>query len=324
MSPDLATALRDETPSAPEQLRERVAYIAATTPPRRRSFSLQRFVLYAAPAAAAASLLVAVAVGLTSAIDSPSAPTGDAGTAVAPTPRQRSGQEDRTLSRPPVNSSTDAMRADAQRKAGTLAPNATRAQDVQADLGILVDDPGDLSTATQRALRTTRRLGGYVVNVTYGTPEPGEGTATIRVRVPRSRVQAAIVQFSGLGQILAQQTQITDLQQQLDELTRQLRRAKGNRARTAALRRERAAIERRAAYATVDLALTTHEPRPEPATPSRFDRAVDDATGVLTAELAVAAYILIVLSPLLLLLAAGFATQRAYRRYADQRLLERA
>jgi len=51
---------------------------------------------------------------------------------------------------------------------------------------------------------------------------------------------------------------------------------------------------------------------------------VDDAAGVLVAELAIGAYILIVATPFLVLLAAAFAGSRAYRRYADQRLLERA
>ena len=208
-------------------------------------------------------------------------------------------------------------------RAAVPAPSRRRAQDVQAELRVLVDNPDDLSAATQRALRTHRRLGGYVVTVNYGTPEPTEGTATLRVRIPVSRVQSAIVQFSGLGRILAQQTRITDLQQQLDELTRQIRRTK-DKERVEALRRQRIQLNRRAAYATVDLALTTHEPEPKAAAPSRFDRAVDDAAGVLTTELAIAAYVLIVASPFLLLLAAAFAGSRAYRRYADQRLLERA
>jgi hypothetical protein len=45
---------------------------------------------------------------------------------------------------------------------------------------------------------------------------------------------------------------------------------------------------------------------------------------VLTAELAVIAYALIVASPFLVLLAAAYAGRRAYRRYSDLRLLERA
>jgi Domain of unknown function (DUF4349) len=313
LSPDLATALREETPAAPSELRARVALIAATTPPARRTFPLRRTLLWAAPAVAAGSLAVAVVGGL---ITSSPPPAPVAQPPAAETNVDRSVQEG--------SPAYGRSRLASPRRAAVPGPSPTRAQDVQADLRVLVDGPNDLSSATQRALRTTRRLGGYLVTVDYGTPEPGEGTANLRVRIPVSRVQTAIVSFSNLGRILAQQTQITDLQQRLDELTRQIRRAKGDRARIAALRRERTELNRRAAYATVDLALTTHEPEQKAAPPSRLDRAIDDATGILAAELAIAAYVLIVASPFLVLLAAAFAGSRAYRRYADQRLLERA
>jgi hypothetical protein len=315
LSPDLATALREETPAAPSQLRERLADIAATPPPPRRTPSLRRVLLWAAPVALTASCLAALAVGLSSALDSK--PAGRDAAPATPTVQQEETQGAQALDR------KFAPRA-ALKAPGSPAPTRGRAQQVQATVRVLVDDPDDLSAATQRALRTTRRLGGYLVAVDYGTPEPSEGTASLRVRVPVTRVQAAIVSFSDLGRILAQQTRITDLQQQLDELTRQLRQAKGDKARTQLLRRERIAIQRRAAYATVDLGLTTHQPERKVVPPGRLDRAVDDATGVLTAELAIGAYILIVAAPFLVLLAAAFAASRAYRRYADQRLLERA
>jgi hypothetical protein len=260
-----------------------------------------------APAAAAASLVVAVVVGtITSSAPAPR-PSAAPVTELAPA---RSQRLDRRFA--------------PSRAAALPGPTLGRAQNVQTSLRVLVNDPDELSAATQRALRTTRRLGGYVVTVSYGTPDPAEGTASLRLRVPVSRVQAAIVSFSGLGRILAQQTQITDLQQRLDEITRQLRRTKGDNAKTQALRRERIAINRRAAYATVDLGLTTHEPEAKTAPPGRLDRTIDDATGVLTAELAISAYALIVAGPFLLLLVAAYAGSRAYRRYADQRLLERA
>ena len=315
MSPDLAIALREQTPAAPSELRERVAHITAAAPSPRRTPPLRRMLLWAGPVALATSCLAALAVGLSSALDSNPSSTRDAG-AAAPL-RRLEQQTDMSLGAPTLAP----MRAS---RAGVPAPSTQRAQEVQANVRVLVDDPDELSTATQRALRTTRRLGGYLVAVDYGTPEATEGSATMRVRVPVSRVQAAVVSFSNLGRILAQQTQISDLQQRLDELTRQIRRTKGDKARIAALRRERTQINRRAAYATVDLALTTHEPEKKVVPPSRLDQAVDDATGVLTAELAIGAYILIVASPFLVLLAAALAASRAYRRYADQRLLERA
>jgi hypothetical protein len=323
LSPELTALLREETPTAPSELRDRVARIAAAPPPARRHPSLRRVLAFAAPVTVAASLAVALGVGIkTAAVSEESRSSPRGGVVVEnlerpfPQEAQKEGSESELRA--------DALQTNRTRAPAVLAPSPRRAQNVQADLRVLVDDPNELSAATQRALRTTRRLGGYVITVNYGTSEPTEGTATLRVRIPVSRVQAAIVQFSDLGRILAQQTAITDLQQRLNELTRQIRRAKGDKARITTLRRERVQLNRRAAYATVDLGLTTHEPEAKAAPPSRLDRAVDDATGVLTAELAIAAYILIVASPFLVLLAAAFAGSRAYRRYADQRLLERA
>ena len=215
-------------------------------------------------------------------------------------------------------------------------PAQRRAQDYRASLTLLVDGTDELSATTQRALRAARRLGGYVLSVNYSTPEPGDGTAAVRLRIPVSRVQAAIVELSSMGRILAQDTQVSDLQQGLDELTRRIRdlerraaRAQGAEraqllAQIEALRNQRVQINRQAAYATVNLDLTTHEPKAPAVTPGRLDRALDDSVGILLAELAIAAYALIVASPFILLGFAAFFGNRAYRRHADQRLLERA
>ena len=323
MSPDLATALRAETPTAPDRLRDRVVQIAAAPPSARRRFPVRRVLALGVPAGLAASVVGAAVIGLASSSsgqDELSVRQSSPGGAVT---------QERALQ--------PALRADAAPvPSPAVIPSDGRAQDVQAHLTVLVDGTDDLSAKTQQALRATRRLGGYVLTVQYGTPEPTEGTASLRVRIPVSRVQAAIVQFSGLGRILAQQVQISDLQQPLDELTRRIRQlerraadARGAelariKAEIAALRRQRAEVNRRAAFASVELGLTTHEPKKKEAPPGRLDRAIDDATGVLAAELAIGAYALIVAAPILLLLAMAFAASRAYRRYADQRLLERA
>lgn len=314
MSPDLATALRTETPGAPDRLRLRVAEIAAAPPPvPRRIPPLRRLVPIGLAAALAVSGATAAVVGVVSSSSSPATESALRETApptLSPLPAQ-------TLERRAFDA------------AGTAAPmpSGGRAQDYNASLTVLVDGTEDLSTTTQRVLRATRRLGGYVVAVQYATPEPTEGTARIRVKIPISRVQAAIVHFSDLGRILAQQVHIADLQQTLDELTRRIRRLErsgGSQAEIAALRRQRGELNRRAAYATLSLDLTTHEPQREDAPPGRLERAIDEATGVLAAELAIAAYALIVAAPILVLLAAALAGTRAYRRQADQRLLERA
>jgi hypothetical protein len=313
LSPDLAAALRSETPTAPDRLRVRVAQIAAAPPPPpRRVLPLRRLLPIGIAAVVAASGATAAVIGLVSSSRPPV--TDFAGRETAPP--TRSLVPSQTLE------GARARAADA-----APIPSSGRAQDYEASLTVLVDGTEDLSTTTQRVLRTTRRLGGYLVTVQYGTPEPTEGTASIRVKIPISRVQAAIVQFSDLGRILSQEVHIADLQQTLDELTRRIRRLErsgGSQAEIAVLRRQRAELNRRAAYATVSLDLTTHEPRRETAPPGRLERAIDDATGVLAAELAIAAYALIVAAPFLVLLGAVWAGNRAYRRQADQRLLERA
>jgi Domain of unknown function (DUF4349) len=333
---ELVAALRAEIPATPASLQDRVAEVTAARPAQPR-FTARRILVFAAPAVAGLSLAVAVAVGLNSAIDDSEAPLQSAGRAsqTESEPRERAPQAEPESTAPLFRAGVPQSAPDARRQSATPAPGG-RAVDYHATLTLLVDGTEDLSATTQRALRTARGLGGHLVSVAYSTPEPGEGTAAVRLRIPVSRVQAAIVQFSSFGQILAQDTRIADLQQPLDELTRRIRRLERQAARAtgperarieaqiAALRRQRVEINRRAAFATVNLDLTTHEPKEPAATPSRIDRALGDAVGILLVELVIAAYVLIVASPLLVLLAAGFFGNRAYRRHADQRLLERA
>lgn len=331
MSPDLVTALRAETPAAPHRLHERVAAVTATPPPSRR-FTTRRILSFAVPVAAGLSLAAALAVGLNTAIE-PSRSGDETAEAFKAAPSQ-------TVTESPAGETADRAQAlPGERMENRLTapgPAQRRAQDYRASLTLLVDGTDELSATTQRALRTARRLGGYVVSVNYSTPEPGDGTAAVRLRIPVSRVQAAIVELSAMGRILAQDTQVSDLQQGLDELTRLIRdlerraaRATGSEraqllAQIATLRKQRVQINRQAAYATVNLDLTTHEPKASAVTPGRLDRALDDAVGILLVELAIAAYALIVASPFILLGLAAFFGNRAYRRRADQRLLERA
>ena len=334
MSPDLVHALRAETPAAPRHLRERIAAVTATSPPQRR-FTSRRILSLAVPVAAGLSLAVALAVGLNTAV-SPSRPSGTLESFEAAPAQDATTPGPVGEAADPGASSAQAAPQRSSRTARGARPATGRAQDYRATLTLLVDGTDELSTTTQKALRTARRLGGYVVSVNYSTPEPGEGTAAVRLRIPVSRVQAAIVEFSGMGRILTQETQITDLQQGLDELTRRIRDLERRAAQAGgaerarlmaqieALRNQRVQINRQAAYATVNLDLTTHEPKAPAAAPGRLGRALDDAVGILLAELVIAAYALIVASPFIVLGLAAFFGNRAYRRHADQRLLERA
>ncbi len=331
---DIVASLRAESPATPAALHSRVRAITAA-PQQAPRFTTRRILGFAIPAVAGLSVALALVVGLNSAIrPAPSDETAaiaresaPPAATVAPAYGEAGPAQDQARTLAPSESKS---------QAASPGPATNRAQDYSATLLLLVDGTEELSGTTQRALRTTRRLGGYLVSVNYTTPEPGEGTAAVRVRIPVSRVQAAIVEFSQLGRILAQNTQISDLQQPLDEVTRRIRRLERQAAQAqgaererllaqiASLRRQRTEINRRAAFATVNLDLTTHAPKEPAPAPGRLGRALDDAVGILLAELAIAAYALIVAAPFILLLIAGFFGSRVYRRHADQRLLERA
>src|SRR5215207_4299557 len=163
MSPDLATALRAETPAAPHRLRERIAGVTATTPPARR-FTTRRILSFAVPVAAGLSLAAALA-GLNTAIE-PNR-SGDEAGAFKAAPAQ-------DVTDRPVGEAADQVRTSpGQSRLTAPIPAQRRAKDYRASLTLLVDGTDELSATTQRALRAARRLGGYVLSVNYSTPEPG-------------------------------------------------------------------------------------------------------------------------------------------------------
>jgi Domain of unknown function (DUF4349) len=231
-------------------------------------------------------------------------------------------------------------------------PSATRAQDYSADIKLHVADHDELSDAVQSAIRTTRQLGGYVTYVDYGTSGQKDGEATLAVRVPVGRVQTAVARFSQLGTILEQQTEIVDLQGKVDRITRDIQQRRDRIAKLEAqlkdptlsdaqrnrlearlvqakrglanAQRDRAGVLRQSRYAKLDLAFTT-EKRNEPAPPpSDLRKTIDDAAGILAAELGVLLYVLIAGAPLIALALLAWLGARAARRAASQRVLERA
>jgi hypothetical protein len=105
------------------------------------------------------------------------------------------------------------------------------------------------------------------------------------------------------------------LELRLEQARTSLRRLTGQRESTV----------RRARLAIVSVSLTTREGEQQVAPPpGRVERAARNAATVLAKELAGIVYVLIVLSPLLLLGAAALVAARAHRRRFDQRLLEQA
>src|SRR4029450_8537804 len=98
----------------------------------------------------------------------------------------------------------------------------------------------DLSGATQSAVRTTHRLGGFVAGADYATHSK-DGNSRLALRVPVANLQKAIASFTGFGTILSQHISVADLQTGLDR--RDARIAHGRRAgheRTLKARRGRA------------------------------------------------------------------------------------
>jgi uncharacterized protein DUF4349 len=215
---------------------------------------------------------------------------------------------------------------------GPVIRDASRLQRYQATLRLRVNDVDSLSSAAKRAMNLAHGLGGYVASVQYATRGGGKnGDATLVLRVPVGNVQTALTGLASLGTILQQHTGILDVTRRVDREARQiaqLERALANasaaeaaaiRAKLATLRVKQARLLKSARLARITLALTTPA-KQAAAAPSRFDRTLADAGGVLLRELEILFYALVVAGPLLLGGAAVF-TGRRVRRRSDERLL---
>lgn len=324
----LSEELRASRPVPSAALRSRVSELSRGEPARpRRELRLpsRRVVLGLAAAALLASLVAAGVTGLSrsgsgSQALSPQtfkATTSGGGAAVG---------KERTLraAKTPVPESFSA-----------LAPTGQRLQRYDATLRLRVDDVDALSSASRRAMNLTRALGGYVASVNYATRGGKRGGATLVLRVPVTKVEAALGELTSLGTILQQQTGILDVTRRADREARQIAQlehqletatppeAAAIRHRLETLRAKHARLLRSARFARIELSLTM--PAKQAATPpSRLHRTLDDAGSVLVRELEILLYALVVAGPLLLLGGAAVAAGRAQRRRSDRRLLERA
>jgi Domain of unknown function (DUF4349) len=325
-------------PGAPAELRGRVLELAAvadTPRPRRRGLRL----------ALALSLVVVAAVAaisLTSGGSKPGEQKSASGGAASSGARLRQ-QHDSALT-PRVKGAFNRSLA--------LPVTPGRLTEVHASLRVRVASVDRLSKATARAMRITRRLGGFVQSVEYGTPRGGNGDAYLTVRIPVAHVQQAVARFTALGTILSQHLSIRDLQDQanaevlrilqLRQLAAQLRaKLRGQltpeervavQARLDAVRGllraktgQHAGTLRQGRLSTFQLELTTRKgAAAAPSHPGRIERAARHAFSALSATIAGALYALIVLSPLLVLAAAVLWGTRYRRRRGEQRLLARA
>lgn len=315
--------LRGTAPRAPERLRELVRTLPAAKPRRR---------LRLRPAISIA-IAIALAVGLGAAI------VGGARQSATPVANDASFREMSAEGMP-----TRAPRGAYWGPTGstTLAPSLTaksrlQRQDVSMSLRVK-----NLSGATQRAVRTTRRLGGYVAGADYSTSS-NTGDSRLALRVPVANLQKAIASFTDLGTILSQHISVADLQARFDNIEARLAvarktiadleakpfRTPAEEARLAAARRDarrlsrnRASVVAEARYASVSLQLTTTRAAAQHVEPGRFGRFWDNAGDILGKELIAVLYALVVAGPFVLLAALAFLAERARRRRADHRLLE--
>jgi Domain of unknown function (DUF4349) len=329
----LLRQLRTAAPFAPPPVRERVRTLRE---PERRRLSW-RPALVAVPIAAA---LVAGAFGL-------SRSSTDGGGDAASTFREATPPRDAI---DPLASAE--QRALAPLSAQTGAADSAvggRAQEWDVALELRVRDNDRLADASADAIRTTRELGGFVVSSSVSTRERS-GEARLVLRVPSRRIQAAIAQLSELGTITAQQVAIQDRQDELNRLRRRIddlrvQRAEVNlRLRTESLtpperlrlelRRQqltglinsltatRNGVTREVAMAEVSLTVRTGRSAAAPSE-GRLQGAARDAVHVLALAGAVAIFVLIVISPLVVIAVAVWLGRRSLRRREDERLLDR-
>jgi uncharacterized protein DUF4349 len=324
-------------PGAPAELRSRVLELAVPRPPRRRLRIALGLSLAVVAAVAAISLTSGGSRSKQQLAYGKAATSADVRSANELAPHRAKLAP---TAKPPAFN-------DAQ-----LPITPGRLTEVHASLRLRVRNVDGLSKATARAMRITRNLGGFVQSVDYGTPSGGNGDAYLTVRIPVGNVQKAVTRFTALGSILSQHLSIRDLQNQanseelrilqLRQLAAQLRaKLAGSltpeervavQARLDAVRGllraktgQHAGTLRQGRLSTFELELTTRKgAAAAPAPPSRIGRAARHAFSALSKTIAGLLYVLIVLSPLLVLAAAVLWGARFRRRRVEQRLLARA
>jgi Domain of unknown function (DUF4349) len=347
---ELVRELRALPTAAPESVRERVRALGEPAP--RRSLPRlpwRRSLLVLAPACALALVAAAVVHGVLNSGGGKQtfSARGVSGEAQKDAQTRRSNPDTHfgAVTTPNFGLSLGPVAGDT-----VVPPNPARRQDYEATMTLRVKDLDALTDRTNEAMRLVRSYGGYVASVHQYTQTGQPGQADLVVRVPIGHVEAALVRLSDLGTVLNRQVSIVDLEQALRQqqerivrlkvfiarateqlkgdlpadvrirLQLQLQQARADLAR--ATRAHKSTLDE-AAFSRISLSLTTQKP----VVPSkkggagRFERAARDAGSFLAGAGAVILFLLIVLSPLIVLAAAGVLGLRTYRRREERRLL---
>jgi hypothetical protein len=331
----LVRDLRALPTTAPAELRERVRALGepgrtSTRWDRVRSVSLRRSLLVIAPACVLGLVIAAVIHGVVSSGGQPvtrSIVHGETGGA---------------LRGPAVKSPQD--------RGSLPGPTPGRYQDYEAWMTVRVKDLESLTDQTNEAMRVVRSYGGYVASVEQSTTAGQPGQADLILRVPVTRVQDALVQLSRLGTVVERHLSIRDLNQVVARqrarilqlkvfiaratealkgslpadvrLRIQLRLNKARRNLTRATNAGKATL-RAASLSRISLMLTTQKAvaLTKKHSEGRIERAARDAASFLAAAGAVVLFLLIVLSPVIVLVALGIWGARVYRTRMERRLL---
>jgi hypothetical protein len=336
---ELVRDLRALPTAASGEVRSRVRALgepsrAPTYWDRLRSLSPRRSLLVLAPVCVLGLVIAAVVHGIVSS----------------------SGAQQQTALRSVGGGQLSSPERDAVGGAGSkptvLLPGPTpgRYQDYEAWMTVRVQDLEGLTDQTNEAMRVVRSYGGYVASVEQSTTAGQPGEADLVLRVPVAHVQDALVQLSRLGTVIERHLSVRDLNQvvaqqktrilqlklfiaratealkgslpadvrlrlqlQLDEARRNLTRATN--AGKATLRA--ASLSRISLTLTTQKAVALTKKHSE----GRIERAARDAGSFLAAAGAVVLFLLIVLSPVLVLVALGIWGARVYRTRMERRLL---
>ena len=333
----LVRDLRALPTAAPHEVRERIRGLGepALMPSvwdRLRSLPLRRSLLVLAPVCVLGLVIAAVVHGIVTS-------SGAQHWAAATTERAV-----------PVPPQRDALGSAGSKTELVPGPTPGRYQDYEAWMTVRVQDLESLTDQTNEAMRVVRSYGGYVASVEQSTTAGQPGEAVLVLRVPVARVQDALVQLSGLGTVVERHLSIRDLNQlvarqrarilqlklliaratealkgplpadmrlriqlQLDEARRNL---------TQATNAGKATL-RAASLSRISLTLTTQKAvaLTKKHSEGRIERAARDAGSFLAAAGAVVLFLLIVLSPVIVLVALGIWGARAYRSREQRRLL---
>jgi hypothetical protein len=231
-------------------------------------------------------------------------------------------------------------------------PASGRYQDYEASLTVRVKNVDALHDRTAEATRLARTYGGYVASVDESA-NGGNGRSDLVLRIPVNRVEDAYFRLAQLGTVTEQHLSIRDLDQVVQTQRRRIVQLKVQIARIGEtlkssslpadvrlrleLQRDAAKQElaqvtgsnkatlREASLSRISLTLTSQ--KAAAATKggmSRIERAARDAGSFLAGAGAVVLFLLIVLSPVIVLALAWILGSRAYRRREERRLLSAA